>query len=75
MGSGEVGVAFDYLFRSGTADQVVVERAAFGAERIGVARLLAKVEPGAPGVVEEKPVSASAADGEEKRDALVNGID
>src|SRR3954468_11714014 len=75
MGSGEVGVTFDYLLRSRTADQVVIERAVFSAERIGVARLLAEVEPGAPGVVEEKSISAAAADGEKERDALVNRID
>ena len=75
MGPGEVSVAFDHLLRSRAADQVVVERPAFGAERIGVARLLAEVEPGAPGVVEEQPIAAAAADREEKRNALINGID
>ena len=75
MGSGEVGVAFDHLLRSRSADQVVVERTAFGAEGIGVTRLLAEVEPGAPGVVEEQPVAAAAADPEKKRNALINRID
>ena len=32
MGPGEVGIAFDHLFRRGTIDQVIIEGAAFGAE-------------------------------------------
>ena len=75
MGSGKVRVSFDHLLRVRTIDQVIVERAAFGAERIGVARLLAEVEPAAPCVVEKNPVVAPAANREEKRDALVDGID
>ena len=55
--SGEIGVAFHDLLRSGAVEEVVVERATFRAEGDGVARLLAEVEPGAPGVVEEKAVA------------------
>ena len=73
--SGQIGVAFDDLFRSGAIEQVVVERAAFGAEGNRVARLLAEIEPGAPGVVEEDSVTAGAVDGEKKGNALVERID
>ena len=43
MGPGEVSVGFDHLFGSLSAEQVIVERTAFGAERIGVTRLLAEI--------------------------------
>ena len=66
MCPGEVSIAFDHLLGSLSADQVVVERTAFGAEGIGVTRLLAEIEPGAPGVVEEQSIAAAAADSREK---------
>src|SRR5216684_1326719 len=47
----------------------------FGSEGIRVARLLAEVEPGAPGVVEEEPIAAAAVDTDEEGDALINRID
>ena len=75
MGYGEVRIAFDHLLRVRAINQVIVERAAFGAERIGVARLLAEVEPAPPGVVEKNPIVAPAADRQEKRDALVDRVD
>ena len=75
MGSGEVRISFDHLLRISAIDQVVIKRAAFGAERIGVARLLAEVEPASPGVVEKNPIAAPAANREKERDALVDGID
>ena len=37
--------------------------------------MLAEVEPGAPRVVEEKPIAAAAVDSDEEGDALINRID
>src|SRR4029077_11064215 len=42
---------------------------------IGVARLLAEVEPCAPGVVEEEPIAAGAVDTHEEGDAFIDGVD
>jgi len=75
MRPGKVSISFDHMFRSGAINKVVVKRSTFRAERIGVASFLAEVEPAPPGVVEKNPVVAPAADGEEKRDALVDGVD
>ena len=72
--SGEIGVGLDNLFGRGAVEKVIVERSAFGAEGIHIARLLAKVKPRAPGVVEKNPVTMSAVDGEEKRNALVKRV-
>jgi len=75
MSSGEVGVAFYNLLRVRAIDQVIVERASFCAKRVGLTRLLAEVEPGAPGVVQEQPITVTGADTEEKGDALIYRID
>ena len=72
--SREIGVALDHLLGRGAVEKVVVERPAFGAEGIRVARRLAEVEPGAPGVVEKNSVTASSVDGEKKRNALVERV-
>src|ERR1700680_2978406 len=75
MSSGEVGITFHHLLRGRPVDQVIVERPAFGAEGVGVTRLLAEVKPGAPGVVEKQAIAAAAADTEEKGDALIYRVD
>ena len=72
--SGEIGVALHDLFRRGAVEEVVVERSAFGAEHDRVPRLLAEIEPRAPGVVEEEAVTARAIDAEEERDRLVERV-
>ena len=72
--AGEIGVAFHHMLRSGAIDEVVVQRATLGAKRIGGAGCLAEVEPGAPGVVEEKSVAAAFADAQKERNALVEGV-
>ncbi len=58
--SGEPGVVLDDLLWFGAVDEVVVERAAFGAEGIGEALAAAEVEAGAPGVIEEDSVAHAA---------------
>ena len=72
--SSEVGICLENLFRRGAVDQVVVEWAALSAKGIGVTRLLAEVEPSAPGVVEEEPVTAAAIDTHKERDAFIDGV-
>src|SRR5690606_38948875 len=73
--AGQVGVALYHLLRRRPVDQVVIDRAAVGAECQHAGIAVAEVEPAAPGVVEEDPVAAAvAAGGEEERDALVQRI-
>src|SRR4029077_8338634 len=72
---GEISVGFHDLLRRGAVNEVVVERAAFGAEGNRIARLLAEIEPGAPGVVEKNPVAARSVNREEKGDGLVQRVD
>src|SRR5206468_115461 len=68
---GEISVTFYDLLRRGAINEVVVERTAFSAERIGIARPLAEIEPGAPGIIQENAIASCAVDGEKKRNRLV----
>src|SRR5271167_2705474 len=73
--SGEIGIALYHLFRRWAIEHVVVKRATFGAEENGVPRLFAEVKPGAPGVVEEKSITAGVVNGQEKGNALIKWVD
>ena len=73
--AGKIGVARHDLLHGRSVDQVVVDRAAVGAERQRVRVALSEVEPAAPGVVEEDAVAAAfATRGDEERNALVERI-
>src|SRR5664279_5018860 len=57
--SREIDVSAQDLFWCWAIDHVVVQRAAFCAKNDGLSRLLAKVKPAAPGVIQKEPVAAA----------------
>ena len=73
-GAGEPGVGFDYFFRIGAVEEVVVEGAVGGAEGVVVGGLVAEVEEGAEGVVEEDAEGAGGSVVDEEGDGFVDGV-
>src|SRR5205814_10584043 len=63
------------LLRRGAINKIVVERTAYRAEGNRIARLLAEIEPGAPGVVEKNSIAARAVNRMKKGDGLVQRVD
>src|SRR5207244_6418172 len=54
--------------------EVVVQLAAIGAERIGVARFFAKIEVAAPGVIQKNSVTLAIFQRQKKRNGLVQRV-
>ena len=73
-GAGEPGVGFDDVFGGGAVEEVVVYGAVGSAEGVLVGVFAAKVEEGAPGVVEEDAESGAGAEVDEEGNAFVDGI-
>ena len=72
--SGQGGVTFDDFFRIGSVDEVIIQIAAFRAERQQVLAFAAHVERAAPGVIQENPVRLPVADDQVERHGNINRI-
>ncbi len=73
-GAGEPGVGFDDVTWGGAVEEVVVDGAVGGAEGVGVGVLLAEVEGGAEGVVDEDAEGAALIEGDKEGNGFVDGV-
>src|SRR6266478_6103518 len=70
----EPGVGGQDVLGVGPVEDVVVERASLRTEGVGVWGFLAKVEAGAPGVVEEHAGGDPSVRGQEEGNCFVDGV-
>src|SRR5579864_5890994 len=62
------------MFRIGTVQEVVINRAVLGAERVNTFNLLSKIKSAPPGVVQQHAQGSSCTNAQKEGNAFVDGI-